>query len=350
MRRHYDGGVDDPNHLLAPFPVLFPYGLSGFEVDRPVKVSYEEYTCWALQYSDNRFRLDPHFPFQIFGVLQKQRICSSAHLQMKRSSFNKSKLLLSKLKAKDFEKVALKQAHNQLFSNPAMIALKKQLSTVRSRVPGMDEARRSLQAKINGTTAMKGPPSLWLTINPADSTNPIAQVHQRTTYTFSPLIVHQVLAGVDINLDKFVQGSMLLNDNQHHNISKDPYASAEFFHTIICTVLKDLIGFDKGKPGHFKCKISIFGRTAAYVGSVEAQGCGTLHLHILIWLEDAPTAPVMEAALADEHFRQRMKEYIASSVQASIYDYNGKTMLAMPQEPLLLTSTPAGPSDPDYDA
>lgn len=174
--RRFDGGVDDPNHLLATFPVLFPYGLGGFEVDRPVKLTYEEHARWALQYSDRRFRLDPHFPFQIFGVLQKRRICSSARLQMNKSSFNKSKLLLSKLKAKDFEKAALEQARNQSFTNPAMAALKKQVSAVRSRVPGTDEARRSLRAKINGTTAMKGPPSLWLTINPADSTNPISQV------------------------------------------------------------------------------------------------------------------------------------------------------------------------------
>ncbi|KAF7294297.1 ATP-dependent DNA helicase [Mycena chlorophos] len=33
-KKRTDGGVENPNHLLGAFPILFPYGYGGFEVDR----------------------------------------------------------------------------------------------------------------------------------------------------------------------------------------------------------------------------------------------------------------------------------------------------------------------------
>jgi hypothetical protein len=33
-RHRTHGGYDDPNHMLGAFPVLFPYGMGGLEVDR----------------------------------------------------------------------------------------------------------------------------------------------------------------------------------------------------------------------------------------------------------------------------------------------------------------------------
>ena len=58
-----DGSSDNPNHLLGCFPCLFPYGLGGFEVNRPLPVSYEAHARWSLQYADKRFRKDFHFMF-----------------------------------------------------------------------------------------------------------------------------------------------------------------------------------------------------------------------------------------------------------------------------------------------
>lgn len=36
-----DGGPSNASHLLGLFPVLFPYGMGGFEVGRPKNVPYE---------------------------------------------------------------------------------------------------------------------------------------------------------------------------------------------------------------------------------------------------------------------------------------------------------------------
>ncbi len=72
---HTDGGPSNPNHLLGAFPVLFPFGIGGFETSRCINVPYEVHAQWVLMYADRRFRKDLHFVFQVFGVVQKQNIC-----------------------------------------------------------------------------------------------------------------------------------------------------------------------------------------------------------------------------------------------------------------------------------
>lgn len=66
-----DGGPDDHNHLLAAYPLLWPYGMGGVETHRDIEVPYNVHVQWLLQYSDRRFRLHSQFIFQAFGVLQK---------------------------------------------------------------------------------------------------------------------------------------------------------------------------------------------------------------------------------------------------------------------------------------
>ena len=55
-----------------------------------------------------------------------------------------------------------------------------------------------------------------------------------------------------------------------------------------------------------------------YIGSVEAQGCGTLHLHILLWLKGAPMPTEMKKLLHTDKFRQKIEEYINTMISLSI--------------------------------
>ncbi|KZT03540.1 uncharacterized protein LAESUDRAFT_636720, partial [Laetiporus sulphureus 93-53] len=54
----------------------------------------------------------------------------------------------------------------------------------------------------------------------------------------------------------------------------------------------------------------VFGYVNAYFGTVESQGRGTLHLHMLIWLKDSPTSDEMSSLLRTEEFRQKMVAFI----------------------------------------
>ncbi|SJL10774.1 uncharacterized protein ARMOST_14168 [Armillaria ostoyae] len=91
-----------------------------------------------------------------------------------------------------------------------------------SKVPGTDESWKTLHLKIWSTTVAFNPPNLWLTINPNDTQDPIAQV----------------ITGESIDLDDFVKHSGPSPTVRSKTIAADPYASAKFFHLIVAWIDK----------------------------------------------------------------------------------------------------------------
>ncbi|KAF7301576.1 ATP-dependent DNA helicase [Mycena indigotica] len=298
----FDGGATNPNHLLGAFPMLFPYGYGGFEVDRERKVTYEEHVKWALQYHDLRFRKHTSFAFQAFGVLLKRQVCRSAKLQMDRNQFLANQTAFKLLTPKDFLKANEDELAGRSISNPTIRLLRKHISTVRARVQGTDESRVSIRAQIWGMTIKYNPPTLWLTINLSDTNDPIAQV----------------LAGQAIDLDNFVAKTGPNATMRGNVMSADPFAAAEYFHLVIGILLDEMIGINVGVHGAINRKEGIFGLVNGYIGTVEAQARGSLHLHILFWLKDAPTSSLMQQALQSEKFRSKIKAFIKNNIRADV--------------------------------
>lgn len=226
--KHCAGTPENPNHLLGSFPTLFPYSEGGFEVDRLTPVSYHAHSHWALRYSDKCFRLDHFFIFQAFGVLQKREICSAASLQISKQSYLRHERAICSLSSSDFAVAgAEEKAHKQL-SNDTIRSLRNSLTAVHSKVMGTDESRIKIRALIWGMCMMKNPPSIWLTINPADTQDPITQV----------------FCSEEIDLDNFVRSVDRPSDIA---ISSDPYASASFFHFMVNAILQELLGIQASK-------------------------------------------------------------------------------------------------------
>ena len=68
-------------------------------------------------------------------------------------------------------------------------------------------------------------------------------------------------------------------------IAANLYAAAKFFHYIITALLEELFGMIAYSRGvSVKRTNGIFGKVTSYIGTVEAQGRRTLHLHIVVWL------------------------------------------------------------------
>ncbi|CAF4689438.1 unnamed protein product, partial [Rotaria sp. Silwood2] len=55
-------------------------------------------------------------------------------------------------------------------------------------------------------------------------------------------------------------------------VASHPVATAKYFHLLITNILITMISG------------GVLGPTKAYFGTVESQGQGSLHLHLLIWL------------------------------------------------------------------
>jgi hypothetical protein len=182
-------------------------------------------------------------------------------------------------------------------------------------------------------TVMFNPPTLWVTINPSDTQDPIAQV----------------MAGVDINLDEF--NTAIGPDNVSHcaTIAKDPYAASRFFHFMVKIILEELFGIHGSKRGRNVSRMAgIVGEVKGYIGTVEAQGRGMLHLHIILWLIGAPTSQTMKSLLTSSTFHNKVCEFIRTTIHADIEEKNHKEVIAIPREPDVAYSWQIDPDDLDY--
>lgn len=326
-------GPHHVNPLAAAFPLLFPYGIGGIEEERKKSVGFNEHVRWALQYHDRRFRTHHSFPFVVFGISQKREALRSARVQMKRRDFDCDALALASLTVADLKKAEKEEANRLPISNPRVRLLRKHVFATSGRVMGSDPSRAAYRGKIWGTCLILRGPSVWLTINPCDLHDPIAQV----------------LVGEDINMDAFNSFLGPNSNRRAHNIAKDPYAAAKFFFFVVETVLETLFQI-RVKGSHVLHKKGLLGHMSGYFGVVESQGRGTLHIHTLIWLKDAPNSEEMHHLLQLEAFRERIRAYIRENIKAHLDALSEDTIRAMPRESELPYSRPPNPDLPDWEA
>jgi hypothetical protein len=202
------------------------------------------------------------------------------------------------------------------------------------KVMGTDESRIKIRGQIKGMTVMKGPPSLWITINPSDTGDPIAQV----------------LAGKEIDLDEFDNSLGPSNAERTKNIAADPYAAAKFFHLTVAAILEELFGIKAYSMDSHDVRRTdgIFGKVASYIGTQEAQGRGTLHLHIIVWLMDALTYAQMKQALKSHRFRNKVKSFIRANIRADLNGSDHNTILKMARQNAVSYLRPVDPRNLNY--
>lgn len=324
---------DRHNFFEKAFPVLFPFGFGGIEADRSVRVDFVEHVRWALQYHDRRFRRHETFPFVSFGILQRRQALLSARIQMRRPNFERDARLLANVTAQKLQQAIEEEEQGKSISDPGVQLLRKHVYTVAGRVKGSNQSRVQLRSQIWSTCIMKNPPNLWLTVNPTDLHDPIAQV----------------FAGEDINLDAF-RAELGPDANQRaQNIALDPYAAAKFFHFIIRTIIETLFGV-KVTNFFVKNQMGIFGQVSAYFGVVESQGRGTLHLHILLWLMDSPTAEEMTTLLKGSEFRRKVVNFIQANLRAYTPGLeSAESVASIPREKEIAFNRPPNPSSDYYE-
>jgi hypothetical protein len=182
------------------------------------------------------------------------------------------------------------------------------------------------------TTILLNPPSLWITINPDDLHDPVAQV----------------FAGEKIDMNNFIRMAGPDKKRRSQNIAQDPYSAANFFHFLIKMILRTLFGI-KVAGCHIERKKGIFGLVNAYFGVVESQGRGTLHLYLLMWLVDAPSTDDIKCLLKSQFFWQWVIEYTHTVFRAHINGLESMdAMNALPTDPEVVYSWPPNPTDKDY--
>ncbi|KAF8132270.1 hypothetical protein EV363DRAFT_1397930 [Boletus edulis] len=241
------------------------------------------------------FRKHHTFPFVCFAITQKRDAMVSACIQMKRKDFNNEALAIRSLTVADLKQAEKEEAANLPVTNPCVHMLRKHVLAASGRVKGSDSHCATYRGEVWGTSLILRGPSLWVTINPCDLHDPVVQV----------------FAGEEIDMDHFEQSL--------------------------------------GPNNRVESRTGILGHLSGYYGVVEAQGRGTLHVHMLLWLEGAPNAEEMHSLLQDERFRNGIKAFIEQNIQAHVEGLDEETIKHMPREAQIAYSRPPNPDNEDWD-
>ncbi|CAF3219894.1 unnamed protein product [Rotaria sp. Silwood2] len=279
--------------ILGLFPTLFPYGYGApHDLSRPVSVSLKQHIQYLLRYSDHRFEKHHSFIFVLFNMMQRQQACYNASLMASRPYFRSIASDLETLTSKEIE-IALNNISKDKFScvtDSRIKMLMNQIRTVGGHVMGSTYSRSNLRTQIHALIYSQGLPSIFITINPAD-------IHSRVALYF---------AGVDLDLDKILPETIPSTFERAQIIASHPVATAHFFNVLISSILDNLIM--KGVLGPMK----------AYFGTVESQGRGSLHLHMLLWLDHDITPSQMKEKIQNEEFRKSFINYLEDIIKEDL--------------------------------
>ncbi|CAF1466427.1 unnamed protein product [Adineta steineri] len=139
-------------------------------------------------------------------------------------------------------------------------------------------------------------PNIFLTLNPADIHSPVALY----------------FAGVKLDLDN-VQAEQLMDAYKRAEIiASHPVATAKFFHILISNILDTMI------------LGGVVGPVKAYFGTVESQGRGSLHLHLLIWLNHDLKPTDMKNKIQDPSFRENLIAYLEDIIKEDLDEFKDK--------------------------
>ncbi|CAF5191788.1 unnamed protein product, partial [Rotaria sp. Silwood1] len=71
----------------------------------------------------------------------------------------------------------------------------------------------------------------------------------------------------------------------------------------------------------------VLGPVKAYFGTVESQGRGSLHLHLLIWLDHDMKPADMKEKIQYATFRNKLKAYLEDIIKEDLDDFKDKQMI-----------------------
>ena len=293
-------------HLMKAYPTLFPFGIGGVKI-----LHYDKRVHCLLKQSSRYFAEHVSFCFITFNVSQKRKICLAARAFCETSRLTQIMDLIDGMNFSQTAQLlnAAARSHNTGHDNlgsPAMTALQREINTRSRNIVGSRSFCDARKQEMKSIFGMFGMPALWITINPSPKNH----------------LLMMELCGQ--SLEEYLQ---LPTETKAKlvkmHLARNPVAQAEFFDHLIMTFLEEIVGV-KNDP------IGIFGEVNAYYFMTEAQGCGNLHAHGLVWLKHVPNPIEFYERLRDTTFRDKVIKWIDKFVLAGFDHLYPATVEARP--------------------
>ena len=305
---------DTASHLFAKlFPHLFPYGEGDPGAERPIKVSMHECVKHYLRLSTRAFAQDETFPLIAFDIVSRKRAMLQTALTCRLNPHEIEHLgevtchdLSAQLKKEADRRDAIRKGH-ELPKQEHKTSAKRILQRVQATLGksfATNEERRTYQRKAWNLAAKYNGCALFLTVTPNENGN-------ATIAAYAGELSERNLANIKHN-------DVPSNAMRMEIAGKDPVACDIFFTNILEILTGPILGFD------LKTKLprkngGLFGVVKAFVGGIETQGKGTLHVHLVAFLAGFPRTieSMVNKALKNDEFQERLLSFFDSSVFAT---------------------------------
>ena len=298
---------NNPAMLPMCYPTLFPYGIGGSDdPNRPNPISLKRQSRHFFSTRDQRFQLHYSFMFIVFNIMQRRESLLRTSLKTKKENFPRVAAQFAEVSAETIHVVTervsrgdLKTAHSR--EELKVLELMRQVNAVSSHVPGSPASKVTMRNQIKSLIVDQGLPHFYITINPAD--------------VFNPLV--KFLAGSDIDIDK-----CLPSDHEYYQqallVAKNPAAAARFFNVYMKAFIFAVLGYDEKNRNSDG---GILGKVKAYYGTVEAQGRGTLHCHMMVWVEGGLHPDEIKRKIVedkDDNFQHRLVAFLDDTISTEL--------------------------------
>ena len=128
------------------------------------------------------------------------------------------------------------------------------------------------------------------------------------------------------------------------SLANNPAAAAQAFDVIVRQFTDTLAGFKRAN------RRGLFGRVRHYYGVVEAQARGSLHLHVLFWLEGAPSPQVLrDRCRSEDGYRDRVFRWLEDIIKQDLPP-GTRELPSDGDRKRTILSRPLDPAHPEFDA
>jgi hypothetical protein len=191
-----------------------------------------------------------------FDITSRRHNLSSTNNHASRKTWPRTKSLLESLEPQD-PLHAADQAENHLpISDPRVRELLKMISRVGATAAGSEEKKSHLLAQLKSAMIYHGCPTIFLTLNPAETRSPIALFY----------------AGEEIVVDDF-DPEQYPSSRRLEKTINNPLAVVEYFHSMVRIIIERVL------------QAGIFGELSHHFGTVEYQGRKAPHIHLIVHVD-----------------------------------------------------------------
>lgn len=295
---------NEPNLLPMLYPTLYPYGVGGFEdPNRRTPLSFQTHAKYLLQLADRRFQEHVSWKFVVFNIIQRRTILLHTFLRVKTTSFRSVVSSFSSLDPNCIQVIcdrilSGKDPKPTNYAEREVVKLMNSVKLVTRHVPGSAASRFAYRNEIRALEMEKGPPTFFITINPADIYNPLVKF----------------LTDEDFDMEHISSDNFPDFWEQTGIIARNGSVGSEFFHIYFNAFFRTILRYSRTEKSE-----SVLGWVDAFYFCSEAQGRGSLHGHGLVWsLNALHYKALCETMLKDPSFSSRFFDVMNDTIVNSV--------------------------------